>query len=349
MELLEGATFDKYIAQHGRLSPEEAIPILHDIGRALDAAHAHGIAHRDLKPENVFVSFDEDGRCDPTLLDFGIAKLLGDEPGQHKTKSGAMVGTPRYMSPEQCRGKDVDHRTDIYAFGVMTHEVLTGKPPFSGDSAMDLMFKHAKEAPPSMSSVCPAVPAALDAPVLRMLAKDPAARPQSLAEAMAELSEVAVDAGFAVSLSKGTVSSTGARRASGLASTSVDIQPGSQTMGALETEVAPRSGSTRIMLATGGALLVGVVATLAFLGSRDDQPAAAASAAPGAVEATPAASVPAEATSQTPMPPTEEPIEPPRPATSSSAGARVPPTPAKKSQPAHTPTSVPTDLATPFE
>ena len=105
-------------------------PILRAIARALDAAHAKGIAHRDLKPENVFLvpRAAERRRMFPKLLDFGIAKLMAQRGRsiKHKTRTGAPIGTPYYMSPEQCRGQDVDHRTDIYAFGVLAYQMLTG-------------------------------------------------------------------------------------------------------------------------------------------------------------------------------------------------------------------------------
>src|SRR5262245_5910185 len=101
MELLEGVTLDKFIKRNGRLSPEVAIPVLRSVARALDAAHAAGIAHRDLKPENIFLTFDEDGVIVPKLLDFGIAKLLGDSAlTGHRTRTGTPMGTPHYMSPE---------------------------------------------------------------------------------------------------------------------------------------------------------------------------------------------------------------------------------------------------------
>ncbi|WP_394836472.1 serine/threonine protein kinase [Pendulispora rubella] len=201
MELLEGTTLEKYLRiEKGRLTPEEAIPILRGVARALDAAHAAGIIHRDLKPDNVFLSFDEDGRPLPKLLDFGVAKLrntegvLGD-----KTRTGIPIGTPCYMSPEQSRGKAVDHRTDIYSFGVLTHELLTGKLPFFGSDVVDLLLKQTNETPPPMSSVCRAVPPALDAPVLQMLEKDPASRPDSAGDALELLATAAKVAGFRVS------------------------------------------------------------------------------------------------------------------------------------------------------
>ncbi|MBK9258573.1 MAG: serine/threonine protein kinase [Polyangiaceae bacterium] len=190
MELLEGKTLEEYLRERGRLRPAEAIPILRQIGRALDAAHAAGIAHRDMKPENVFLVFDEDGAVIPKLLDFGIAKLLGDSQ-QTKTRTGTPMGTPLYMSPEQCRGKQVDHRTDIYSFGCMTHVMLTGQPVFTGEDIMDVMMAQVGSKPPAASSVCPDIPAALDAPILRMLEKDPAARPPTLVAAVDALVEAA--------------------------------------------------------------------------------------------------------------------------------------------------------------
>jgi serine/threonine-protein kinase len=194
MELLDGMPFDKYLASHKRLSIAQALPILRGIARALDAAHGKGILHRDLKPENVFLVFDEDGGVQPKLLDFGLVKLLSaDGGGEHKTKTGTPMGTPYYMSPEQCHGKEVDRATDIYAFGALVFEVLTGHVPFNGDSAMDVLMKHIMEAPPRASERCSAVPPQLDAPILRMLAKEPSARPSSVGEALALL----IDAGNA--------------------------------------------------------------------------------------------------------------------------------------------------------
>jgi eukaryotic-like serine/threonine-protein kinase len=198
MELLEGMTLDRYLAERGRLLPTEAIPLLRGVARALDAAHAAGIAHRDLKPENIFLEVDEDRGVSPKLLDFGIAKLLGDSSAEHRTRTGAPIGTPHYMSPEQCRGLKIDHRTDIYSFGVVAFQLLTGKLPFSGDSYMDVMLQHASSAPPMLSSLCPDLPGALDSPIAAMLAKPPEQRPGSAGLALEALAEAARDAGLGV-------------------------------------------------------------------------------------------------------------------------------------------------------
>jgi serine/threonine-protein kinase len=192
MELLRGATLDRYLAERGRLTVAEAAPLIRGIARALAAAHAAGIAHRDLKPENVFIADGEDGPY-PKLIDFGIAKLLGEgAPTSHKTRTGAPIGTPYYMSPEQCRGRGVDQRTDIYALGVLIHVLLTGALPFDGGDMIDVFMKHISEAPPRMSEVCADVPAALDEPVLRMLAKHADERPQTATAAL-EAFEAAMD------------------------------------------------------------------------------------------------------------------------------------------------------------
>lgn len=201
MEYLDGMPFDSYLKSRGRLPPEEAIPILRQIAKALDAAHAAGIAHRDLKPENVFLAMDSDGVAYPKLLDFGIAKLLGESTTSgHKTRTGTPIGTPYYMSPEQCLGKQVDHRADIYSFGIMTHEVLTGKLPFDAEETMTLMLRQMNAQAPSMSSVCSDLPPALDVPVLRMLEKSPDQRPASVAEALEALAQAAREAGFDVTV-----------------------------------------------------------------------------------------------------------------------------------------------------
>jgi eukaryotic-like serine/threonine-protein kinase len=146
MEYLEGSTLEEHITQGGPMGLADCIPILRRLARALDAAHAKGIAHRDLKPDNVFMAVDEEGGSQPKLLDFGIAKLLSEEaPEKFKTRTGAPIGTPQYMSPEQCRGRGVDHRTDIYGFGIMAYRMLTGVLPFDGEDYMEILLAHLQQ------------------------------------------------------------------------------------------------------------------------------------------------------------------------------------------------------------
>ncbi len=299
MELLEGETLDAYLTKHGHVAPSEALPILMRIAKAIDAAHAAGIAHRDLKPENVFLCFDDEGGVYPKLLDFGIAKLMGDTNVNHKTRTGAAMGTPLYMSPEQCRGKGVDHRTDLYSFGVMVHEILTGKLPFDGDSMMDLMFKHAQEPPPAMSSVNPALPPTLDAPVLALLAKAPEARPANLGEAVDALVQAAREAGLEVAIRKSsTLTGVSGNERRGLPSDATDptlatvaAAPAAQTGDAntLQTlETLPATGGSKATWAIAAvAVVLGVGITFAL--TRPDEPAPASDASTAPATGQPAA------------------------------------------------------------
>ena len=189
MEHLDGEPLDRYIAERGAMNVADALPILRAIARALDAAHAKGIAHRDLKPENIFVARDTDGELYPKLLDFGIAKLMGpDESLAHKTGTGVPIGTPFYMSPEQCRGRDVDHRTDIYSFGVLTYRMLTGTYPFDGE-IIDILHKQIHEMPPPPSSRNKELSHEADQAVLWMMQKDPEQRPRTVIAAVVALQD----------------------------------------------------------------------------------------------------------------------------------------------------------------
>ncbi|MFT3772197.1 MAG: protein kinase [Minicystis sp.] len=257
MELLDGSPLDAYLRKKGRLGVEEALPILRGIARAIDAAHANGIAHRDLKPENVFLVIEDDGTVFPKLLDFGIAKLLGDSTASgHKTRTGAPLGTPYYMSPEQCRGRNVDHRTDLYSFGVLLFVTLTGKLPFEGEDVMDVLIKHTSVPAPKPSAVCPDLPAALDAPVLAFLEKDPALRPASLSAGLDALAQAAADAGLHVQLSGRT---PGAASKSG-----PQVRVGTTTPG----EVAGMSEARTILQEEGGKTVLSAEAAAKPAGNR---------------------------------------------------------------------------------
>lgn len=191
MDLLEGEPLDVYLFRVGALSVEAALAIVRPITLALDTAHGAGIVHRDLKPKNIFLALDGEDVV-PKLLDFGVAKLM-HEDGE-LTLSGAVLGTPLYMSPEQARGERVDLRSDVYSLGVLCYELLTGSPPFRSESPVGVALAHLTEIPLPPSSRA-AVPPELDAPLLRMLAKAPAGRPASAGEAFCELREAAERAG----------------------------------------------------------------------------------------------------------------------------------------------------------
>jgi serine/threonine protein kinase len=190
MELLGGETLARRVKRIEVTLPE-TVEIIDQIADALEAAHEQGIVHRDLKPENVFLVPVRGNRLLVKLLDFGIAKLAGAESGlrAQRTATGALLGTPAYMSPEQARGKPVDHRTDLYALGVILFEMTTGRRPFVAESALDLMMKHVQEAPPPLLSLRPDLPPALGDIVGSLLAKDPAAR-APLADVRTMISEL---------------------------------------------------------------------------------------------------------------------------------------------------------------
>ncbi len=180
MEYLQGESLAQRI--HRVTMPlGEAIEILDQVADALEAAHEKQIVHRDLKPDNVYLAAVRGGRTLVKLLDFGIAKLSApDGPGSggvQKTATGMMMGTPGYLSPEQARGKNVDHRTDVYALGCMVFEIVCGRLPFVADNAMDIVLMHMTAPPVRASSVWPEIPAPLDDLIARMLAKEASDRP----------------------------------------------------------------------------------------------------------------------------------------------------------------------------
>jgi hypothetical protein len=178
MELLVGETLDARIRRVGVLEIGDAMRVMRQVASSLGAAHARGIVHRDLKPENIFLCRDPEvaGGERAKLLDFGIAKLTQDTGGA-KTSTSAVIGTPLYMSPEQCRGAGgVDQRSDVYSLGCVLYAVLTGTPPFDAVGHGELIIMHVQQVPVPPSHRAPGIPPALDALVLRCLEKDPARR-----------------------------------------------------------------------------------------------------------------------------------------------------------------------------
>jgi serine/threonine protein kinase len=182
-ELIDGHNLRYVLRQRGVLRPEEVAQIGAAVADALGAAHALGIVHRDVKPHNIMMTTDGA----PKLLDFGIARGIGIDMNQSITASGMMVGTPEYMSPEQFEGKRVDGKSDIYSLGVVLYELLTGAPPFAGDTPVTLGMKHRSDLPPAIRSVRPSVPAWLERVVLRCLEKEPTNRFITAAELADEL------------------------------------------------------------------------------------------------------------------------------------------------------------------
>lgn len=182
MEYLRGETLADRLCRQ-RLSPMDAVALLMPALRGVAAAHKHGVIHRDLKPENIFLCFTEYGEeLEPKVLDFGISKITNDEVRNLAlTLSGAVLGTPYYMSPEQVRGaKDIDHRADIYALGVILFEALTGVRPFDAETYNELILKIATEPLPNIAALTPELDPRLIAIVERAMARDPKDRFQDV-------------------------------------------------------------------------------------------------------------------------------------------------------------------------
>jgi serine/threonine-protein kinase len=196
MELLDGETLGDRLKRLGNMSPNQAVAIARHIAGTLAAAHSHGIIHRDLKPDNVFLVRDSAlPRGERAkLLDFGIAKLASHtQPAELvKTETGRLMGTPYYMSPEQCRGAGkIDHRTDIYSLGCVLYQMLTGRPPFVLEGAGEILAAHIHVPPLPLRTHEPTVPSGLEAVVLRMLQKDPVRRFQSAEDVVTALNRAA--------------------------------------------------------------------------------------------------------------------------------------------------------------
>jgi serine/threonine-protein kinase len=186
MEYLPGLNLQELVEGHGSLPPQRVVHLLRQVCGALREAHAAGLIHRDIKPGNVIVC--ERGRTPDVakLLDFGLVRDLAGGSAEQTTE-GVIAGTPTYMSPEQAGGVSVDARSDVYSVGGLAYFLLTGRPPFSGMSAMKVVAAHLYEAPVPLSQHRPEVPGDLEAVVLRCLAKAPVDRFQDVASLDAAL------------------------------------------------------------------------------------------------------------------------------------------------------------------
>ncbi|MFM9057542.1 MAG: serine/threonine-protein kinase [Planctomycetaceae bacterium] len=174
MELVRGRSLEQLLREGRRFTWRETVATALEVTRALKAAHDRGVVHRDLKPGNLLFAAEPADGITVKLADFGIARLFGDA-GQ--TNAGTIVGTAEYMAPEQAAGNGADHRSDLYALGLVMFAMLAGRPPFRGGRVVEIIERQRREAPPRIASLVPDVPAELDALIDRMLAKDPARRP----------------------------------------------------------------------------------------------------------------------------------------------------------------------------
>ena len=289
MEFLEGESLGERIRRKQRLSPQEIVPILHEILEGLEAAHGAGIVHRDLKPDNVFLLHSRAGRRDYVkILDFGVSKFATLESDLSMTKSGAVMGTPFYMSPEQARGQEVDGRSDLYSVGVVAYQAVTGRVPFQAATFNELVFKIALESPEPAELHTPGLDKRFSSLIARAMVRDPAGRFQSAQAFQAALAEWAAEAGL-------PLESSGAHRAArvsrsipgvsvaelGLAKT---VAPGEEVAPAPDSAPARR----RRLLAISAAVLAmsfGAVAAYRLIGA----PAHPVTASPALVTAPPPA------------------------------------------------------------
>ena len=238
MDYLDGECLEARIDTQGAMPVREALHVARQIALGLSVAHAERIVHRDLKPDNIFllppVAGSQDERV--KILDFGIAKLAHVNDGARMTQAGTLMGTPLYMSPEQCRGDDeVDERADIYSLGCIAFTMLAARPPFIADSILELIGRHLHAAPPTLESLGFVVSGAVEELVASMLAKSPDDRPLSMM-AVAERIEEIVGNEAAVSLhprdtalalpASGHTTTMRGHRQTRLASTAAEIAAG---------------------------------------------------------------------------------------------------------------------------
>jgi tetratricopeptide (TPR) repeat protein/predicted Ser/Thr protein kinase/TolB-like protein len=193
MEFIPGQDLRGLIRQSGQLAPGTAVSIARQVGEGLSEAHRLGVVHRDLKPGNIMI--DREGQA--RIMDFGIARSL---QGKGITSEGVVIGTPEYMSPEQVEGKEADQRSDIYSLGIILYEMVTGRPPFEGDTPFSVVYKHRHEAPEDPRKFSPQLHDALSRVILRCMEKDREARYQTAQELLADLEKI--ESGAPVSAEK---------------------------------------------------------------------------------------------------------------------------------------------------
>ncbi len=189
MEFLDGEALAARLRRTG-LTFKETMHVMEQCCSALTASHAKGIVHRDLKPENIYLCPRGNDKNFIKLLDFGIAKLTGDGGQSHKTRTGLVIGTPTYMSPEQCEGKGlIDHRSDVYSLGIVMYELLTGVVPFPGEGFGEILVAHLTKQPAPPSTVNPDVSPQLEAIVMHSIEKDRNRRFQNMEEFAAAIAD----------------------------------------------------------------------------------------------------------------------------------------------------------------
>jgi eukaryotic-like serine/threonine-protein kinase len=272
MELLDGESLAHRLHRSGRLAATSAMEITRQLASGLEAAHRAGIVHRDLKPDNIFLVKDPavPGGERVKILDFGIAKLHHVQSSDVHTQTSEVFGTPRYMSPEQCRSStQIDGRSDIYTLGCIAFELLTGRPPFVGQTG-ELFAQHLMVEAPNVLSVVRETPYHVTELVQRMLAKDVNARPQSMADVQRQL-----EAGGAISAGVPATLPPGSSGQAPIADSTLKAAAGVSVM--LPPAKLPRMV---IAVAASAAILLAIVVVLLLRGSGESQQPAIAAAPP---------------------------------------------------------------------
>jgi eukaryotic-like serine/threonine-protein kinase len=280
MEFLDGESLAKRIEREKHLTVAAAVDIATQTASALYAAHGKGIVHRDLKPDNLYLVPDEGRQLGQrvTVLDFGIAKLRGELTGSGaKTQSGSVMGTPPYMSPEQCRGitDEIDHRTDVYALGIILYEMLTGTPPFMSEGWGEVVLMHVTKAPPPPRTRNPEISPELEAVILKALAKVPADRWDSMADLGTALQKAigASGRGFISGFTSGAPTAT-KMPAVGSGRAATTLQSATGQLAETDPEAneaavgAPRAWWRRPVVWVGGGVVAAAAAAVIGLGGR---------------------------------------------------------------------------------
>lgn len=247
MELVDGQSLRELLIMERTFEYHRAVAIMHQACAAVEAAHQSGVIHRDLKPDNIVVQ--RVGNIEKVkVLDFGIAKLKEKTPsadsGQSLTREGMVIGTPEYMSPEQCRARSLDARSDIYSLATILYEMLCGAPPFTAESPLEVVAKHLNGVTRPLRQVCPVIPEPIERVVMRALEKDPAKRPSSATRFSYELMEAvkAVKSGYTTKLED--------------SHTSLELLEDATTIGEEQARLGidrPREVSNRIVATPSGA------------------------------------------------------------------------------------------------
>jgi serine/threonine-protein kinase len=188
-EYIAGKNLKQYLNRHGAVEAVMAVNILRQVGLALQKAAEHGVIHRDIKPENIMLCPNGEVK----VTDFGLARVATNSGNLELTQIGIAMGTPLYMSPEQIEGREVDHRSDLYSLGVTAFNMLAGRPPFEGETALAVALQHVNNPPPELTQLRPDLPIELCDLVLRLMAKSPADRPATARDFLRELRKIQVD------------------------------------------------------------------------------------------------------------------------------------------------------------